>query len=126
MTSTPGKSRDEAIRRYNDHIETCNRIDRSGTGPLGQGRIGDRSPNSNALREELADTREENRSLRNELAKKAKEVGGRDDRSPSKRPAVKVQTESALAQYRARINCAGEAAARGTEKEPTGEGNFRR
>jgi hypothetical protein len=59
---------DDAIRRYNEHIEGCNRSIETGR---------DTEAELGRLRRELADTREENRALRNELAKKLKTAAER-------------------------------------------------
>jgi hypothetical protein len=54
---------DDAIRRYNEHIEGCNRSIETGR---------DTEAELQRVRKELADTREENRALRNELSKRLK------------------------------------------------------
>jgi hypothetical protein len=61
----------EAIRRYNDHIKTCNRVIEAKQ----EGHIKSTSATEAELQrvtQELADTREENRALRSELAKKSR------------------------------------------------------
>jgi len=58
----------EAIRRYNDHIEACNRSIETGKS------LSAAESELRRLRQELADTHEENRKLRNELAKKPKNI----------------------------------------------------
>jgi hypothetical protein len=50
---------DEAIRRYNEHIEGCNRLIEAGQ---------DSEAELQRVRKELADTKAENKSLRNQLA----------------------------------------------------------
>jgi hypothetical protein len=59
----------EAIRRYNDHIEACNRVIEARQEGLSKSISASESELSR-IRQELADTREENRALRNDLAKK--------------------------------------------------------
>jgi hypothetical protein len=71
---------DDAIRRYNEHIEGCNRSIETGR---------DTEAELRRVRKELADTREENRALRNELAKKLKTT---TERTPT---AATTQTPSA-------------------------------
>jgi hypothetical protein len=68
---------DDAIRRYNEHIEGCNRSIESGR---------DAEAELRQVRKELADTREENRALRSELAKKLKTTA---ERTP---PAATTET----------------------------------
>jgi hypothetical protein len=84
---------EEAIQRYNDHIEGCNRAIE-----LGQDRLTKSTQTMEAalqrLRQELADTRQENKSLREELAK----ARGTQDQP------VQTEMEFAPAQYIARIN----------------------
>src|SRR5215831_1054710 len=50
---------DEAIRRHNEHIESCNRLIEAGQ---------DSEAELQRVRKELADTKAENKSLRNQLA----------------------------------------------------------
>jgi hypothetical protein len=71
---------DDAIGRYNEHIEGCNRSIETGR---------DTEVELRRVRKELADTREENRALRNELAKKLKSAG---ERTP---PAATTETPGA-------------------------------
>jgi hypothetical protein len=96
------KVAEEAIQRYNDHIESCNRIIEMGQDRSAKAVLAKESE-LHRLREELADTRQENRSLRDELAKKTKESAGEATQAVSGADR-KVQTESALEQYRARIS----------------------
>jgi hypothetical protein len=58
---------DEAIRRYNEHIESCNRLIEAGQGDEAE---------LERIRKELADTREENKSVRNQLATTQKTIAG--------------------------------------------------
>jgi hypothetical protein len=70
---------DEAIRRHNEHIESCNRLIEAGQ---------DGEAELQGVRKELADTREENRALRNELATTQKIIArmtaqGKAEQAPS-------------------------------------------
>jgi hypothetical protein len=83
---------EEAIGRYNQHIEGCNRIIELGQDGLGSS-MAARESALHALKRQLADMRQENGSLREELRK---------SRQASKEPAT-TEGESAPAQYIARI-----------------------
>jgi len=83
---------EEAIRRYNDHIEACNRIIELGQDGLGNS-MAAREAALQVLKRQLADVRQENGSLREELKK---------SRQSAKDPAA-TEGESAPAQYAARI-----------------------
>jgi hypothetical protein len=94
----------EAIRRYNDHIEACNRVIEarqegvSKSASIAEGEL-------QRVTQELADTREENKALRNELAGKSK-AGAAVTARPTvehEQP-VPVDTEFVPAQYIARIH----------------------
>ena len=94
----------EAIRRYNEHIENCNRVIETGQDGLSKS-TSEAEAELQRVRTELADTREENKALRNELAKKQKIIAGMTPReSPEQAPPVQTEMEFAPAQYIARIN----------------------
>jgi hypothetical protein len=57
---------DEAIRRHNEHIESCNRLIEAGQ---------DDAAELQRIRKELADTQAENKSLRSQLAGTQKMIG---------------------------------------------------
>jgi hypothetical protein len=83
---------DEAIRRYNEHIEACNRVIELGQDGLGSS-MAAREAALQVLKRQLADVRQENGSLREELKK---------SRQSGKEPAA-TEGESAPGQYIARI-----------------------
>jgi hypothetical protein len=90
----------QAIRRYNEHIEACNRVvERKQEGLFKS--ISTTESELQRVRQELADTREENKALRNDLAKKAKASGSAY--TEQSQPA-QTEMEFAPAQYIARIN----------------------
>ena len=94
----------EAIRRYNEHIENCNRVIETGQDGLSKS-TSETEAELQRVRTELADTREENKALRNELAKKQKIIAGMTPReSPEQAPPVQTEMEFAPAQFIARIN----------------------
>ena len=77
---------DEAIRRYNDHIESCNRLIEAGR---------DHEAELQRVRKELADTRDENRKLRNDLAEKQKIIAGMTQQEQAEQaPPVQKEGES--------------------------------
>ena len=87
---------DEAIRRYNEHIESCNRLIESGQ---------DNEAELQRARKELADTKAENKSLRNQLATAQKypatgKAQGKLEASP---PPAKEEKESKPGHLVARI-----------------------
>jgi len=84
----------DAIRRYNEHIEGCNRAIESRQDGSSRS-VSDVEAELHRVRTELADTREENMALRNELAKKA---------AAGKTQPIQTEMEFAPAQYIARIN----------------------
>ena len=94
----------EAIRRYNDHIETCNRVIEAGQ----EGQSKSTSATESELQrvtQELADTREENRALRSELAKKSRTgAATTPGAAVEQAPPVQAEMEFVPAQYIARIN----------------------
>src|SRR5207244_3385699 len=61
----------EAIRRYNDHIETFNRVIEAKQEGLSKSTSATESE-LQRVTQELSDTREENKALRSELAKKSR------------------------------------------------------
>jgi hypothetical protein len=72
---------DEAIRRYNEHIEGCNRLIEAGQ---------DSEAQLERVRKELADTKAENKSLRNQLATAQKSPApGKTQEKVDQPPAVK-------------------------------------
>jgi len=78
---------EEAIRRYNDHIESCNRLIEAGR---------DHEAELQRVRKELADTRDENRKLRNDLAEKQKLIAGMTQQEKAEQaPPVQKEGESA-------------------------------
>jgi septal ring factor EnvC (AmiA/AmiB activator) len=101
------KAAREAIRRYNEHIEACNRIiEASQDGPSKS--LSDAESELQHVRKELADTREENKTLRNELAKKQKIIAGMTPRETpvqdSQTQPVQTEMEFSPAPYIERIN----------------------
>src|SRR2546427_4141008 len=77
---------DEAIRRYNDHIESCNRLIEAGR---------DHEAELRRVRKELADTRDENGKLRNDLAEKQKVIAGMTQQEKGEHaPPVQKEGES--------------------------------
>ena len=77
---------DEAIRRYNEHIESCNRLIEAGQ---------DDEAELQRVRKELADTRDENRKLRNDLAEKQKIIAGMTQQEKAEQaPPVQKEGES--------------------------------
>ena len=77
---------EEAIRRYNDHIESCNRWIEAGR---------DHEAELQRVRKELADTRDENRKLRNDLAEKQKIIAGMTQQEKAEQaPPVQKEGES--------------------------------
>ena len=77
---------DDAIRRYNDHIESCNRLIEAGR---------DHEAELQRVRKELADTRDENRKLRNDLAEKQKIIAGMTQQEKAEQaPPVQKEGES--------------------------------
>jgi hypothetical protein len=94
----------EAIRRYNDHIETCNRVIEAKQ----EGQTKSTSATEAELQrvtQELADTCEENKALRSELVRKSRTTAATTP-GPAVEQAAPVQAEMefAPAQYIARIN----------------------
>ncbi len=88
----------EAIRRYNEHVDACNQVvERKQDGLLKS--VSAAESELQRLRQELADTRDENKALRNDLAKKTTPVST----SPPAHP-VQAELEFAPGQYIARIN----------------------
>jgi hypothetical protein len=88
----------EAIRRYNEHIDACNQVvERRQDGLLKS--VSAAESELHRVRQELADTRDENKALRNDLAKKAAPVS-----TPSPAQAVQSELEFTPGQYIARIN----------------------
>src|SRR5207249_2777930 len=84
----------EAIRRYNEHIENCNRVIETGQDGLSKS-TSETEAELQRVRTELADTREENKALRNELAKKQKIIAGMTSReSPEQAPPVQRKWSS--------------------------------
>jgi hypothetical protein len=65
----------EAIQRYNEHIEACNRAIETKQDSLSKS-TSDTDSEWQRIRQELADTRAENKSLRDELSKKQKILAG--------------------------------------------------
>ncbi len=92
----------EAIRRYNEHIESCNRAIETRQDGLSTS-ISDAETELHRVRIEMADTREENKTLRNELAKSQKLIAEMKSAAAKTQP-VQTETEFAPAQYIARIN----------------------
>jgi hypothetical protein len=88
----------EAIRRYNEHIDACNQVvERRQDGLLKS--MSAAESELQRVRQELVDTRDENKALRNDLAKKAAPVS-----TPSPAQPVQAELEFAPGQYIARIN----------------------
>jgi hypothetical protein len=86
---------DEAIRRYNEHIESCNRLIEAGQ---------DDEAELQRVRKELADTREENKSLRNQLATTQKMIAGMMPQGKGEQsPPVHQEKESEPGHLAARI-----------------------
>src|SRR3989442_5679811 len=85
---------EEAIRRYNDHIESCNRLIEAGR---------DQETELQRVRRELADTRQENRELRDNLAQKEKIIAGMAPQGPETPPIPKVK-DLTPGEYMDRIN----------------------
>ena len=78
---------EEAIRRYNDHFDSCNRLIEAGR---------DHEAELQRVRKELADTRDENRKLRNDLAEKQKLIAGMTQQEKAEQaPPVQKEGESA-------------------------------
>jgi hypothetical protein len=94
----------EAIRRYNDHIESCNRLIEARQEDFAKS-VSATESELQSTSEELADTRQENKDLREDLAKKSKVIAGISlpSKAAQAQPA-QTETESASAQYIARIN----------------------
>lgn len=91
----------EAIDRYNEHIEACNRvIERASDGPAKPS--SDSESELSRVRRELADTREENRALRNELANKQKIAAETQPLGPGE--PIQREMEFTPALYVERIN----------------------
>ena len=88
----------EAIRRYNEHIDACNQVvERRQDGLLKS--MSAAESELQRVRQELTDTRDENKALRNDLAKKVAPVS-----TPPTAPPVQTEMEFAPGQYIARIN----------------------
>ena len=85
---------EEAIRRYNDHIESCNRLIEAGR---------DQETELQRVRRELADTRQENRELRDNLAQKEKIIAGMAPQGPE-RPPIQKEKDLTPGEYMDRIN----------------------
>ena len=85
---------DEAIHRYNDHIESCNRLIEAGR---------DQETELQRVRRELADTRQENRELRDNLAQKEKIIAGMAPQGPE-RPPIQKEKDLTPGEYMDRIN----------------------
>src|SRR5215813_3485570 len=105
---------DEAIRSYNEHIESCNRLIEAGH---------DSEAELQRVRKELADTKGENKSLRNQLATAQKTAAGKaQGKVEASPPLVQEEKESEPAS-----GCSHQIVAKGTsrgaEKEPTSERN---
>jgi hypothetical protein len=97
------KTAREAIRRYNEHIEACNRIiEASQDGPSKS--LSDGEAELQRVRKELADTREENKTLRNELAKKQKIIAGMTPKPVDQPQPIQTEMEFSPAPYIERIN----------------------
>ncbi len=92
----------EAIRRYNEHIESCNRAIETRQDGLSKS-ISDAEGELHRVRRELADTREENKALRNEVAKGQKLIAEMNSAAAKTQP-VQTEMEFVPAQYIARIN----------------------
>ena len=86
---------DEAIRRYNEHIESCNRLIEAGQ---------DSEAELQRALKELADTKAENKSLRNQLATAQKNPAtGKAQGKVEASPPVKEEKESKPGHLVARI-----------------------
>jgi hypothetical protein len=87
---------EEAIRRHNEHIESCNRLIEAGQ---------DSEAELQRVRKELADTKAENKSLRNQLATAQKNpaAGKAQGKVEAPPPPVKEQKESQPGHLVARI-----------------------
>jgi myosin heavy subunit len=92
----------DAIRRYNEHIESCNRAIETRKDGISKS-ISDAEAEVHRMRRELADTREENKALRNELAKNQKTIAEMKSATEKTQP-VQAEMEFVPAQYIARIN----------------------
>jgi septal ring factor EnvC (AmiA/AmiB activator) len=92
----------EAIRRYNEHIESCNRAIETRQDGFSKS-ISDAEAELHRVRRELADTREENKALRNEAAKSQKLIAEMKAAAAKTQP-VQTEMEFVPAQYIARIN----------------------
>jgi hypothetical protein len=94
----------EAIERYNEHINACNRAIE--TKPEGLSKsILDTASELQRIRQELEDTRAENKSLRNDIAKNQKilaEIGPQE--KADQRPAVQKEKEFEPGHLTARIH----------------------
>ena len=87
---------DEAIRRHNEHIESCNRLIEAGQ---------DDEAELQRVRKELADTREENKSLRNQLATTQKIIAGITSQGKAEQlPPAHQEKESEPGHLVARVN----------------------
>ena len=86
---------EEAIRRYNDHIESCNRLIEAGR---------DQETELQRVRRELADTRQENRELRDNLAQKEKIIAGMAPQGQPERPPIQKEKDLTPGEYMDRIN----------------------
>jgi hypothetical protein len=85
---------EEAIRRYNEHIESCNRLIEAGR---------DSEAELELVRKELADTRQENRALRDKLAQKETTIAGTATPRQPEPPPVQKEKEATPGDYMARI-----------------------
>jgi hypothetical protein len=86
---------EEAIRRHNEHIESCNRLIEAGR---------DHEAELERVRRELADTRDENRELRDNLANKEKIIAGMATQGQSERPPIPKEKDLTPGEYMDRIN----------------------
>jgi len=86
---------EEAIRRYNDHIESCNRWIEAGR---------DHEAELQRVRKELADTRQENRELRDNLAQKEKIIAGMAPQRQLGQPPIQKEKDLTPGEYMDRIN----------------------
>jgi hypothetical protein len=80
---------DEAIRRHNEHIESCNRLIEAGH---------DDAAELQRIRKELADTRAENQSLRNQLAGAQKMIAEIAAQGKMEQTATVAQEKESLCQ----------------------------
>lgn len=94
----------DAIRRYNDHIEACNRMIEARQEGLSKS-VSATESELQRVTQELEDTRHENRALRNDLAKRSNMNAGMTP-LPAGEGEQPVQTpmESVHAQYMKRIH----------------------